>query len=321
VRLLVIGGTEFVGRHLVQRAVAAGHEVTVFHRGVTEPAELPSVGHLHGDRDGGLGVLEGHTWDAVVDVCGYVPRLVRDSARMLADAALLCCFISTESVYADPLPSSITESSPLASLDDPTSEDVDVHYGALKVLCEREVAAAFGRERSLIVRPGYVVGPHDPTDRFTYWVRRMTLGGEALAAGSPEAMLQCIDARDLASFVIELVERVTADVFNADGPPVEWGTFLETCRNSGGAGTTVTWVPEARLLEDELTAEDLPLWEPAQEAVVDLAKPLGAGLTHRGLEQTVRDTLAWDRARGFPEPMAAGLKQERERELLSAYRS
>lgn len=319
-RLLVIGGTEFVGRHLVERAVAGGHEVTVFHRGVTEPAELPPVEHLHGDRDGGLGVLRGRKWDAAIDVCGYVPRLVRDSARLLAGAADRYCFISTESVYAEPLPPAVNEGSPLATIRNKKSEDVDASYGPLKVLCEEEVIEAFGAERALIVRPGYIVGPHDSTDRFTYWVRRLARGGEVLAPGVPETALQCIDARDLAAFTLDHAERGTSDVFNADGPPVAWGEFLESCRRAADSEASVTWAPEVWLLGRGLTGEDLPLWEPGLEAVIDFSKAVAVGLAHRSFRQTVGDTLAWDRARGLPE-MATGLTTEREIGLLSALRS
>ena len=224
-QLLVIGGTHFVGRALVEDAVERGHEVTVFHRGPAEPAGFPPVEHVHGDRDGGLEGLAGRTWDAAIDTCGYVPRVVRDSARLLADAVRSYTFISTLSVYPDDAPAGCNEGTPTHQPPFPDTEEItDESYGPLKVACEREALDAFSG-RCLVVRPGYIVGPHDPSDRFTYWVRRAAAGGRMLAPGPQDHALQVVDVRDLGAFTLDHVEAGTADVFGVVGPhePLTWG--------------------------------------------------------------------------------------------------
>ncbi|HEU4355819.1 MAG TPA: NAD-dependent epimerase/dehydratase family protein [Actinomycetota bacterium] len=312
-RLLLIGGTEFVGRHILEQAVAAGHEVTVFHRGVTESSDLPDVEHLHGDRDGGLGVLEDGRWDAAVDVCGYSPRIVRLSADVLAKAVDRYCFISSESVYADPLPPVVTEDARLATM--AAADGEWGWYGPLKVLCERVVDVIFG-ERGLVVRPGYVVGPHDRTDRFTSWVRRSSLGGTMLAPGGGEDTFQFVDARDLGGFVVGAVERSASGAFNADGEPMALSAFLATAVRVAGAETRVTWIPEDRVRDRHL--EDLfPMWEGGDSGsvVMDASRARSAGLANRPIDQTIADTLAWDRERGLPQ-LEAGMSPEREAQLL-----
>ncbi len=313
-RLLLIGGTEFVGRHVLEQAVAADHEVTVFHRGVTEPPDLPEVEHLHGDRDGDLGVLRGRRWDAAVDVCGYSPRVVRLSADALAGAVDRYCFISTESVYAEPLPPVVTEGSPLATL--AAAEGPWGWYGPLTVLCERVVGTVFG-DRALVVRPGYVVGPHDSTDRFTSWVRRSSLGGTMLGPGTGEDHIQFVDARDLGSFVVTTVRDGASGAFNADGHPITLATLLESCARVAGAATQVVWVPERDVRERHL-AELFPMWDGSAYGgvVMDASRARAAGLENRPAEETVEDTLAWDRERGLP-PLKAGMSPEREAQLLT----
>lgn len=312
-RLLLIGGTEFVGRHILERAVAAGHEVTVFHRGVTEPSDLPDVEHLHGDRDGGLGVLGDRRWDAAVDVCGYSPRIVRLSADVLADAVDRYCFISSESVYADPLPPVVTEDARLATM--AAADGEWGWYGPLKVLSERVVGAVFG-ERGLVVRPGYVAGPHDRTDRFTSWVRRASLGGAMLAPGSGGDTFQFVDARDLGGFVVGAIERSASGAFNADGEPTTLRAFLAPAARVAGADTQVTWIPEDRVRERHLE-ELFPMWEGGDSGgvVMDASRARAAGLANRAIDQTIADTLAWDRDRGLP-PLEAGMSPERETQLL-----
>ncbi|HET9723575.1 MAG TPA: NAD-dependent epimerase/dehydratase family protein [Actinomycetota bacterium] len=312
-RLLLIGGTEFVGRHILEHAVAAGHDVTVFHRGVTEPSDLPDVQHLHGDRDGGLGVLEDGRWDAAVDVCGYAPRIVRLAADALVDAVDRYCFISSESVYAEPLPPVVTEDARLATM--AAADGEWGWYGPLKVLCERIVHAVFG-ERGLVVRPGYVVGPHDRTDRFTSWVRRSSLGGTMLAPGSGEDTFQFVDARDLAGFVVGAIDRRASGAFNADGEPIDLSAFLATAAAVAVADTRVKWIPEERVRERHLE-ELFPMWEGGDSGrvVMDASRARSAGLTNRAIDQTVADTLAWDRERGLP-PLNAGISPELEAQLL-----
>jgi len=313
-RLLLIGGTRFVGRHVLEQAIARGHEVTAFHRGLVEPPDLVPVEHVHGDREAELELLSGRSWDAVVDVCGYAPRVVRLSSVALETSVGRYCFISSESVYAEPLPPVVDEGSPLATL--AASRGSWGWYGPLKVLCERVVQDVFG-ERGLIVRPGYVVGPHDPTDRFTSWVRRAARGTRMLAPGDPASVVQFVDGRDLGAFVIALLERGASGAFNADGPPLELGAFLETCVRLTGAGTEIVWASEGWIAERKLE-EAFPMWDPGPpgRVVMDVSKGRAAGLVNRSVEETVGATLEWDRARGLPEPMQAGLTPEREAELL-----
>ena len=217
VKLLVLGGTRFVGRHLVEAALARGHEVTLFNRG-NHPEVFPEVEGLIGDRDGDLGALENRTWDAALDTSGYVPRLVRDSAERLRDAVGHYTFISTVSVYPDTLPPHADEDARVRGLEDPLTEEVtNGTYGGLKVLCEEAVREIYGA-RSLVIRPGLVVGPYDPTDRFTYWPVRVAEGGEVLAPGVPEAPVQFIDARDLAAWTLGMIEGRETGTYNAVSP-------------------------------------------------------------------------------------------------------
>ncbi|MGE5459900.1 MAG: NAD-dependent epimerase/dehydratase family protein [Solirubrobacterales bacterium] len=311
-RILTIGGTRFVGRHVVEQAVAAGHEVTVFHRGDAEPEDLPPVQHVHGDRDGGLGALEGKTWDAVVDVCGYAPRVVRVSADALLGSVGRYCFISSESVYAEPLPPRVTEDAPLATL--AAADDGEWSwYGPLKVLCERVVETVFA-ERALVVRPGYVVGPRDTTDRFTSWVRRSSLGGTMLAPGTGEDTFQFVDGRDLGAFVVRLLEDDASGAYNADGEALTLAGFLDTCVRVTAAGTQIRWVSEERVRQTHLE-ELFPMWDPGS-AVMDASRGRAAGLANRPAEETIADTLAWDRARGLP-ALEAGPTPVREAQLLA----
>ena len=312
-RLLVLGGTQFLGRHLAAAALAAGHEVTLFTRGQTNPELFPEAEHLRGDRDGGLGALEGGSWDAVVDTSGYVPRVVRASAELLAPAVGRYLFVSSVSVYAG-FAEPPTEGSPLAVLDDPASEDVQEHYGALKALCEAEVERALPG-RALVVRPGLIVGPNDPTDRFTYWPQRARRGGEILAPAPPERPVQFIDVRDLAGWIVRMAEAGGTGVYNATGRAgeVTFGALLDAC-----AAEQVTWVDDAFLVEHEVGEwMELPLWIPASNdewrsfQLADVSRALAAGLTFRPLAETVRDVPEWTGK--------AGLAPERETELLAAW--
>jgi nucleoside-diphosphate-sugar epimerase len=326
-RILFIGGTSFVGRHMAEATIARGHDVTLFHRGKTGRDLFPQAEHVLGDRDGGLDLLKGRTWDAAIDVCGYVPRVVHESAAFLSAAVERYCFVSTASVYAPIEAPELIEDSPLLEdLDDPATEVVDeVTYGPLKTLCERAVEAVFP-QGAIVVRPTYVVGPHDPTDRFTYWVRRVAAGGEVLAPAPSDAPMQVIDARDLATFTIDLVERSATGTFNGVGPaePLTFGAMLETCAVATGSDAGVTWVDPSFLLEERCSyGVELPLWEAPEDLVVMRCSPgraIAAGLVLRPLGETVADTLAWDGDRGTP-PMTSRLTPERERELLAAWRA
>jgi 2'-hydroxyisoflavone reductase len=323
-KLLVIGGTEFVGRAFVE-AAAPEHDVTVFHRGRTEPAGLPAVEHVHGDRDGGISLLQGRSFDAVVDTCGYVPRVVADAVTRLADRAYRYLFVSTLSVYPDDTPpgsdeTAATHQSPFPDTEEVTGES----YGPLKASCENEVVQAVNG-RALLVRPGYIVGPNDPTDRFTAWVRRAASGGEMLVPGPRDEALQVIDVRDLGAFMLHLLETDATGVHNAVGPgePLTMGEFVDTAVRAGGAGTEPVWADREFAMafgDEEERYRMFPMWHPEYPGVHawSTERAVGAGLTHRPIEHTIRDTLEWDRARPR-EPLAFGLRPEEERDLLDRW--
>jgi 2'-hydroxyisoflavone reductase len=312
VRLLVLGGTKFVGRALVEAALARGHEVTLFHRGRTNAGLFPEAEHLLGDRDGGLDALSGRTWDACLDVCGYVPRVVRQSVELLRGSVGRYVFVSTISVYAD-FREPVAEGSPLAELDDPAVEEITGDtYGGLKVLCEREVERGFA-EGALIVRPGFVVGAHDPTGRFTYWVHRAAAGGPMLVPASLAEALQFVDARDLAEFALRALADGRSGPFNVTGP-VPAVTMLDVVAAAGDAAPVL--VEDDRLAGDGVDFRYLPLWfhEPETVALMraDVSRALAAGLAFRPLAETVRVVLA-DAA-----PVdGVGLAADREAELLA----
>ena len=320
-KILILGGTKFVGRHIVNEAVDKQHEVTIFNRGKSNPDLFPHIEKLIGDRDGGLDQLKNRQWDAVVDVNGYLPRLVRDSSELLREAAERYAFISTISVYADFRHPGLNEDSPLARISDPTVEVIDGDtYGALKVLCEQAVEKSFVG-RALIVRPGYVVGPYDHTDRFTCWLRRIARGGEMLAPGEESVPLQFIDGRDLAQFIILRVAAKDASIYNATGPrkPFTWGELMLEGKRVVESDARFTWVSDDFIESQDLGMSDLPMWPPPSErggSAADISKALQAGLVHRPLDDTIRDILAWDEKYGEPR---AGLSPEREAELLQLW--
>jgi 2'-hydroxyisoflavone reductase len=329
-RLLVLGGTSFIGPHLTDQALARGWQVTHFNRGKRKPEGYSGVETLHGDRDGQLDALRGRKWDVVVDTSGYVPRHVKLSAELLADSVELYVFISTISVYAS-FATPNDETSRLAELEDPTTEKVDGEtYGGLKVLCEFAADSAMSR-RTLTVRPGLIVGPLDPTDRFTYWPARVARGGEVLAPGSPADPIQVIDVRDLAGWTMDMVERRTRGVYNAVSPPgmFTMGGLLGDCKRAAGGGVQLTWVPAEFLATQKVEPwSDMPVWIPptgdeAAGALTSVARALQQGMKIRPLFDTVRDTLAWHQSR--PEDrrskLRAGLSAEREAEVLKAWRA
>jgi 2'-hydroxyisoflavone reductase len=320
VRLLVLGGTKFLGRHAVDSALAAGHDVTIFTRGQTNPELFPEVEHLVGDRDGDLDALAGRSWDGVVDTSGYVPRVVRQSAELLRGAVGRYVFVSSISVYDD-FSEPVDESSPVAQLEDPATEKIMEAYGALKAACEDVVEEVYG-ERSARVRAGLIVGPYDPTDRFTYWPRRIALGGDVLGPGKPDAPVQFVDARDLARWLVELAVNGPGGTFNATGPaePLTFAQLLERARDAIGSDASVVWVDDQHVLAAEVQPwTELPLWLPGDEyagmARADIGRALAAGLTFRPVEETVVDTLAWDRSVPGDRPTLA---HDREQEILAA---
>lgn len=331
-KLLILGGTRFVGRHLVEAALARGHSVTLFNRGVSNPDLFPTVERLVGDRDGDLSALEGRRWDAVVDTCGYVPRIVRASAALLAGAVEHYTFISSISVYPDTTVYGIDENAPVAALDDPTTEEVNGStYGALKALCEQAAEDAMPG-RVLNVRAGLIVGPHDPTDRFTYWPVRINMGGEVMAPGKPDMHVQFVDARDLAAWIILMAENRKTGVYNATGPAdtLTMQQVLETCQAVTGSGARLIWVSDDFLLEQSVTPfTEMPLWIPERYnglQAINIQKALADGLTFRPLADTIRDTLEWNTTRGEEDynnkglRLRGGMMLEREAALLAAWK-
>ena len=323
-RILIIGGTRFVGRHIVDAALTAGHDVTVFHRGQTGPELFPGIERRTGDRNGDLAELADGSWDATVDTCAYVPRHVHSLADALGQRAGRYLFISSVSAYAPPEGPGYDEDSPLAELDDPTVEEITGEtYGGLKVLCERAAVDRFGRG-TVIVRPTYVVGPDDYTWRFPWWVARLARGGEVLAPGPADAPAQVIDVRDMATWTIGLLEHGQSGAYHAvsPAPPFTFGDQLETIRTTvAPEGTSLTWVDADFLLGEGLDDGTLPLWSGADEsALIMAADPAAAtatGLRPRPLAETVQDTLDW--LRGQQQPQQPGLDPDRETDLLKRW--
>jgi nucleoside-diphosphate-sugar epimerase len=311
-RILILGGTQFLGRALAEDALARGHELTLFNRGKTDPGLFPEAEQLRGDRKGNLSALEGRTWDAVIDTSGYVPAEVRAAAELLCESGRYV-FVSSISAYAD-FSTGPNEESPLAELNglplDEVAPDYS-NYGPLKALCEAEVERVFG-ERGLIVRPGLIVGPHDPTGRFTYWARRIERSGETLAPGPPDRQAQFVDVRDLATWILEAVERELSGTFNATNEGVPWGELL--------AGEEVTWVSDDFLREREVGQwMELPLWlaDPGLKGLqeVDVKRAVAAGLRFRPVEETIAGAAT------APAVEGVGLTPGREAELLEAWRA
>src|SRR5437773_6684344 len=297
VRLLVLGGTKFLGRAAVEAALARGHEVTLFNRGETNPDLFPKAEKLRGDRDGDLSALEGREWDAVIDPSGFVPRVVRASAELLR-ASGHYVFVSSGSVYAEPYTPGYDESAPTVELEDPNSEEVLRDYGALKATCEDVVREVFP-EAHTNVRAGLIVGPHDGSGRFTYWPLRLAGPGEALAPAPPERLVQFIDVRDLAGWMVDACERGISGTFNASGEPLPLGDVLAACRTGDAE---LLWIDEQFLLEQSIGPwMQLPLWVPREEDAflqMSVAKAVAEGLSFRPVEETARDTLACAREAG-----------------------
>jgi 2'-hydroxyisoflavone reductase len=316
-RLLVIGGTRFVGRHIAQAAIDAGHDVTLFNRGLTNPALFPDAEHVPGDRHaGGLDALAGRRFDVVVDSSAYFPPDVQAAAQVATDRYLL---ISSVSVYREPVAAGSDERAPTYGLDGPVPAEIDTAatYGALKVLCER-AAERHHPGRALVLRCGLVVGPHDHTERFVYWPRRIARGGAVLAP-EPEQPVQFIDARDLGAWAVAAAQAGTTGVFNTVGPPLAMEQLLATCATVAGSGAEPVWVGDRFLLHHGVEPwTDLPLWLPAETAgflAVDAAAARAAGLQTRPPQATIADVLRWDGERD-PAERRNALTLARERELL-----
>lgn len=329
-KLLILGGTIFLGRHIVRTAIERGHDVTLFNRGKTNPDLFPDIRKIQGDRkeDDVFDAFRYERFDAIVDTSGYIPRVVGNSARALASHADRYCFISSVSVYRDWPEFRADEYSAVATIDNPETEEVTgATYGALKALCEARVEQEFPGS-SLIVRPGLIVGPDDPTDRFAYWPNRIARGGAALAPGSSETPTQWIDVRDLASWIVSMLEQSASGVYNADGPVVSLGELLDACQAAAPeSDARVVYVDETFLQEQGVAPwSELPLWIPGLSqapgggaTVIDRA--VGMGLSHRPVAETVADTLAWDKARPQENAWRATLKPEKEAQVLDAWES
>lgn len=335
-KVLVLGGTVFLGFHIVEAALERGHEVTIFNRGRHGDDSLPAlVERLRGDRHTDLGALRGRSWDAVFDTCGYLPSAVQASSSLLAGSAGHYTFISSCSVYAYLSPGRIDEDSPVAELSESELEEAEAirpersffiapeygaKYGALKALCER--AASYSMPgRVLNVRAGLVVGPRDYADRFPYWVARTARGGDVLAPGRPDRRVRVIDARDLAAWCLLMAEEGRAGTFNATGADgLTMKGMLEECRAASGSDARFRWVGEESLLEQGVRAwSELPLWIPDERnGIFDIVndRAVALGLRFRPLAATVRETLDWLGTRPPDHAWVAGMSPERESELL-----
>jgi 2'-hydroxyisoflavone reductase len=325
--LLILGGTRFLGPELVGAARAGGWTITLFNRGKTNPGLFPDLEKLQGDRNGDLKSLEGRAFDAVIDTSGYFPRQVRDSAALLGKSARQYVFVSSISVYRDLSKPGVDETGPVAILEDPAVEKVDEKtYGGLKALCEKAAEAAMpGRVSN--VRPGLIVGPNDGTDRFTYWPARVAKGGEILAPNRPQDPVQLIDVRDLAAWIVRLLDTKSMGVFNATSTPRRMGDVLDACKAAAGSDAQFTWVDAAFLKAQKVEEwSDLPVWtspagDDAGAGQVSNARALAAGLAFRPLKATAKDTLDWWKTlpKERTERPKAGLAPEREAAVLAAW--
>ncbi|RXJ00914.1 NAD-dependent epimerase/dehydratase family protein [Anaerobacillus alkaliphilus] len=324
--ILVIGGTRFIGIHIVDELLRKKHKVTLFNRGKTNADYFPTVERIVGNRDDDLSMLTNNHWDAVIDTCGYVPRIVQKSATTLAPVSDMYVFVSSISVYRDFSQLNIDEQAEVTVLENSNTEEVTGEtYGPLKALCEQEVEKAFPG-RALIVRPGLIVGPYDSTDRFTYWPMRVARGGEVLAPGSKNAPVQFIDARDLAAYIVSGIEQKVTGIYNVTGPKetLTFEGFLSTCRSVLNDDVSFTWVDDQFLAKNEVGHWiEMPLYIPEAMSgmlAANIDKALSTGLSFTSLEKTIQDTYQWDVERNIPvSDRKAGLAAEKEAVVLNAY--
>jgi len=327
--LLILGGTGFIGPHLTQEAIRQGWKVTHFNRGKRTPGGVENVETLIGDRNGQIDALRGRKWDVVIDDTGQIPKYVKMSADLLAPNVGYCLYISSISAYAS-FAKPNDENSPTGKLADPNiDKTTDETYGPMKALCEQYSADAF-KGRASIVRPGYIVGPLDGSDRFTYWPVRASKGGEMMAPGTPKDPIQIIDVRDLAAWMMKLAKERTTGYFNAISPPDAFtmgDIITASLHASPKAGTKVTWVPEGFLAKQWKPEElDLPPWSPmsgdtAGASLTSTARAQNAGLKIRPMQETVNDTLAWFQSLPADRQAKprAGIDPQKEASLLSAW--
>ena len=335
-KLLIIGGTRFLGRHLVTAARARHHEITLFNRG-TESSET-NVETIHGDRHTDISRLHGRRWDAVIDTYGMLPNSVKSAAEVLCDSVDRYIFISTQNVYADVSTPGVTETAPLTTL---TTTQLDEAYaidrsgtpsygqlyGGLKALCE-QAAEAVMPNRVLVIRPGLIVGPNDYTDRFTYWVVRVARGGDVLAPGRPDRFVQLIDVRDLAEWIVLMTERKATGAYNANRLPeiLTMKNVLDECKAVSQSDASFTWANEELLLQNAVAPwSEMPLWLPEEAAphlkgfmFINCDKAVGAGLNFRSIADTIAATLKWYQT--DPHELKAGLSSDKEEALLRKFR-
>jgi nucleoside-diphosphate-sugar epimerase len=328
--ILILGGTGFLGPHVVDAARARGHTLTLFNRGKTHPGLFPDIEQLRGDRDGHLEALVGRKWDAVVDTSGFVPRIVRASAELLAPNVGHYVFISTISVYQSEAVIGADETAAVQAIADPTSEDVKKDYGALKALCERAAEAAIpGRVAN--IRPGLIVGPGDPTGRFTHWPTRMAGGGDVLAPGDGTTPVQYVDGRDLAAWIVRAIEQRSVGVYNALGPAqrLTMREALDGCNRAAGGHASLVWIDAAFLAAHGVTEwANMPMWADAKGENAGFGtrsnqRAVAAGLAFRPIVDTARDTLAWLATLDEPERTkyrSSGIARDRELELIAEWR-
>ncbi len=334
-KLLILGGTGFIGPNTVKYALARGHEVTILTRG-RSATKVEGVEHIIADREGDMSRLSTRKWDAVLDNNARDYRWVQRSTKALRDSTGHYLFVSSISAYkTEPFTYATAGTVRTVPVDEgherfapgPTFKDGDeAPYGLTKAISENLVHAAFPG-RATIVRPGLIVGPTDPTDRFTYWPVRVDEGGEVLAPGNPNHASQVIDQRDLTEWIVRLAENGTMGDFNATGPATRFtmGEMLAGCRAVTSSAVTFTWVPETFLDEQKARIwSEIPAWAPGDPLMyVDVSKAVAAGLTYRPFAVTARDTLEWDKARPAAEraKRQAGMTRERERAILAAWRA
>jgi len=326
--ILILGGTGFIGPHMVREALRRGHKVTLFNRGRTNNELFPDLETIKGDRNGGLDGLVGRRWDAVVDNSGYVPRHVMDSAKLLAPNCNRYLYISTVAVYED-IANARDETAPLATLADETVEEITREtYGPLKALCEKRAAAEVEADKLTILRPTYICGPGDHTDRFSSWPIRVRKGGEMLWPGTPKDVLQIVDVRDLATFTIDCLDRDISGTFNMVNPPDVYtmGRLLEDSAAVTATDIGDVWIPADFLAASDLQpgSRELPIWQGTDDAFgMSTDRALAAGMSHRPERETIRDLLAWwdtlpAERRAAPK---AGMSPEQESEVIAAWKA
>lgn len=324
--ILILGGTVFLGRHLVNSAIAGNHNVTLFNRGIHNPEIFPDIEKLTGDRNGDLEALKGRTFDAVIDTSGYIPGIVKKSVEILKDSASHYTFISSISAYKDFSKNGMTEDAETGKITDGNTEVMTMeNYGPLKVLCENEVTEVF-KNRALNIRPGLIVGENDPSDRFTYWIHRINQGGKVLVPDTKKYNLQFIDVKDLADWTIKMTEEKSSGIYNATGPDYNLSLedFINSCLYVTGNKSEIVWINENFILDENVAPwSEIPMWVTAEDQGINnmnVSKAVKAGLKFRPLEETLKDTLAFDNTRK-DYILKAGLKPERETELIEKWLS